>query len=285
MLEHTKHYYIGLPEWRHPDWYIEGKNPKNPLSIYAKHLSSVEGNTTFYALPSRETVKNWATSVSEEFRFCFKFPKSITHDAKLAHCSRAVGEFIERLSPIHNNLGILWLQMSSAFTPEYIPALIAFLDQLPNDFNYGIEVRNPGFFQKDDIEKQFNRALLERGVNRVMFDTRILFANPASDDATQKSLVEKPRLPLHVVATGKNPMLRFMSPMNMELSESALDQWVIKTIQWIDEGKVPYLFFHMPYKGPAPILLERFSKKISTLRLDISPITLWQKPPEQSSLF
>lgn len=58
MLEHTKHYYIGLPEWRHPDWYIEGKNPKNPLSIYAKHLSSVEGNTTFYALPSRETVKN-----------------------------------------------------------------------------------------------------------------------------------------------------------------------------------------------------------------------------------
>lgn len=285
MLKHTKHYYIGLPEWRHPDWYAEGKNPKQPLQIYSQHFSSVEGNTTFYALPSRDNIQAWNDSVPDNFRFCFKFPKTVTHDAMLSHCSNDVVEYLQRLSPLNEKLGILWLQMSSAFKPEHINTLRSFCENLPKDFTYGIEVRNSGFFQKNETEKQFNRLLIEHHINRVMFDTRVLFASPASDEPSKKSLKEKPRLPLHVVATGDNPMLRFMSPMDMDLSESALDQWANKTIQWIDEGKTPYLFFHMPYKGPVPALAQRFSQKVSTLRPDIFPITLWEKPPQQTALF
>lgn len=285
MQKQAKHYYIGLPEWRHPDWYAEGKNPKNPLKIYAQHFTSVEGNTTFYALPNSDTVQTWHDSVPNDFRFCFKFPRAVTHDAMLRHCSKEMSEYIDRLSPLGEKLGLLWLQMSSAFQPDQLPILRTFLSSLPADFNYGIEVRHPGFFRKDETEKQFNRLLMEHNVSRVMFDTRILFANPAPDAATQKSLIEKPHIPLHVVATGDFPMLRFMSPMDLSLSKTALDQWANKTIQWIDEGKTPYLFFHTPNKAPVPALAQRFSEKITALRPDIEPITLWEKQPQQTMLF
>ena len=279
------HYYIGLPEWRHPEWYAEGKNPKEPLKIYASHFSTVEGNTTFYALPSSTNVQVWNEAVPDSFHFCFKFPKTVTHDSALRHCSKEVVEFIERLSPLEEKLGVLWLQLSSAFQPEQLPVLKTFLESLPKDFTYGIEVRHHGFFKKDDIEKQFNRLLMEHKVNRVMFDTRVLFANPAADTASKDALIQKPKLPLHVVATGDYPMLRFMSPMDMCLSEAALDQWANKTIEWIDEGKTPYLFFHTPSKAPVPVLAQRFSEKLAQLRADIYPITLWEKQPKQTSLF
>ncbi len=285
MLKPFNHYFIGLPEWRHPDWYAEGKNPKEPLKLYSQHFSSVEGNTTFYALPGSDQIQTWSDSVPDSFRFCFKFPKAVTHDAMLRHCSQEVGEYLERLSPLGEKLGVLWLQMSSAFQPQDLPVLKTFLANLPSDFSYGIEVRNSAFFDKDENEKQFNRLLMEHNVNRVMFDTRIMFANPAPDEDSKRAAIEKPRLPMHVVATGDYPMLRFMSPMALSLSETALDQWANKTIQWIEAGKTPYLFFHTPNKAPVPELAQRFSEKVATLRPDISAITLWGKQPQQTTLF
>ena len=285
MLNQLKTYYIGLPEWRHPDWYAEGKNPKAPLNIYAQHFSTVEGNTTFYALPDRQTVNNWNNAVPEGFRFCFKFPRAITHEAMLSHCTRDVTTYLQRLTPLENKLGILWLQMSNAFSPAYLPVLKRFLKQLPTDFNYGIEVRNVGFFGKDETEKQFNQLLAQQHVNRVMFDTRVLFANPAPDKDSQRACIEKPRLPLHVIATGDYPMLRFMSPMDINLSDAALEQWANKVVQWIEEGKTPYVFFHTPYKAPVPDLAQRFSVKLATRRADISPLELWERQPKQTTLF
>ncbi len=285
MPEPQQHYFIGLPEWRHPNWYAEGRNPKEPLKIYSRHFSSVEGNTTFYALPSQDKVQTWNDLVPKSFKFCFKFPKAITHDAALRHCALPVNEFLGRLSPLEHKLGILWLQMSPSFTPQQLPDLDHFLTKLPTDFNYGVEVRHPGFFAKDDKEKNFHQLLHKYRVNRVMFDTRVLFAHPANDEASKKAWKEKPHQPLHVITTGDNPMLRFMSPMNLDLSEAALDQWASKILQWIDEGKTPYLFFHTPDKSPVASLARRFSEKITALRPKISPITLWNEPPQQASLF
>lgn len=284
-MHQLPHYFIGLPEWRHPDWYAEGKNPRDPLRIYAQHFSSVEGNSTFYALPAKDTVESWKDATPKGFRFCFKFPQAITHRAMLRHCAADTSEFLKSVAPLEERLGVLWLQMSAAFEPSDLPELKRFLTRLPEDFSYGIEVRSPGFFRKDEQERGFNRLLMDHRLNRVMFDTRMLFAHPADDEATRKSLREKPRLPLHVIATGDFPMLRFMSPMELGHSEPALDQWAAKIVQWIDEGKTPYVFFHTPYKAPVPQLAQQFSHKVHNLRPDIHPTTLWSPPPQQTALF
>jgi len=279
------HYYIGMPEWRHPDWYAEGKNPKDPLNIYSKHFTTVEGNTTFYALPSVENVKVWKESVPESFKFCFKFPKTITHDQQLRHCSQDVKTFLDRVEPLESKLGVLWLQMGPSFSAQNVLHLRAFLEHLPEHFNYGIEVRNRSFFAKDETERAFNQLLMKHEVSRVMFDTRILFANPAQDAESQDALKKKPRMTPHVIATSDKPMFRFIAPMEISLADAALEQWASKVIEWIDEGKTPYLFFHTPNKRPAPQLALLFSQKLAELRPEIKPINLWSQQPQQNSLF
>ena len=42
----------------------------------------MEGNTTFYATPTPEIVERWRDQVPETFRFCFKLPKTVTHDRR-----------------------------------------------------------------------------------------------------------------------------------------------------------------------------------------------------------
>ena len=90
-----------------------------------------------------------------------------------------------------------------------------------------------------------------------------MFSNPADESATQDGLRKKPRVPTHVLATANNPIVRFISPMNVQLAENALEQWARKLVQWIEEGKTPYIFFHTPDNKEVPQLAERFSRKVN----------------------
>ena len=278
-------YYIGLTQWHHPNWYDSGTSNKHSLGTYAKHFSSVEGNNTFYGVPKKTTVQSWKESTPSNFRFCFKFPKAISHEACLRHCSGDVSDFLNVLSNLDNNLGVVWLQMSEKFTADELPQLTAFLQSLPTDFTYGIEVRHFDFFNKSESEKYFNQLLMQNNINRVMFDTRTLFANPKSDLVSQEALRKKPQVPLHVLATAEFPMVRFISPMNTRLAEIELDKWVQKIIQWMNEGKVPYVFFHTPDNAEAPQLAEKFSQKIEQCCPNIKQLTLWNPPSQQTRLF
>ncbi len=53
-------FYIGCPMWGYKDWVGNLFPPHTPqsdfLRLYSRQLNTVEGNTTFYALPSAETL-------------------------------------------------------------------------------------------------------------------------------------------------------------------------------------------------------------------------------------
>ena len=59
-------------------------SPRERLSAYATWCNAVEGNTTFYATPTIETVRSWAEQTDPDFRFILKLPKPITHERRLA---------------------------------------------------------------------------------------------------------------------------------------------------------------------------------------------------------
>lgn len=82
--------YIGLPQWSHPKWVRLGITS---LEEYARHFNCVEGNTTLYALPKPEIVARWYEQTHDDFRFCFKFPATISHRAALRHCDELSSEF------------------------------------------------------------------------------------------------------------------------------------------------------------------------------------------------
>lgn len=89
--------YIGLPQWSHPKWVRLGITS---LEEYARHFNCVEGNTTLYALPKPEIVTRWYEQTHDDFRFCFKFPATISHQAALRHCDDLSSEFFDRLAPL-----------------------------------------------------------------------------------------------------------------------------------------------------------------------------------------
>ena len=156
---------IGLPQWQHSHWKRWGIES---LADYARYFHCVEGNTTLYALPNPETVMRWRDMTHDAFRFCFKFPNTISHQAALRDCDALVSEFFHTLPPLEARLGQLWLQLPAAFGPQGLPALWRFLDALPAGFSYGVEVRHPAFFAKGAEERLLNQGLAQRGINRVM---------------------------------------------------------------------------------------------------------------------
>jgi uncharacterized protein YecE (DUF72 family) len=66
-------FFIGSAVWAHQGWvgnfFPKGTKQADYLREYAKRLTTVEGNTTFYATPSKETILRWVEETPEYFRF------------------------------------------------------------------------------------------------------------------------------------------------------------------------------------------------------------------------
>ncbi len=285
----SKRYYIGLPQWNHSGWAataLSGTSQHSSLQRYASHFSSVEGNSTFYALPSVENIQRWDADTPDHFRFCFKFPQQITHRLALRHCSDELQSFFDRIAPLGPKIGQLFIQLPERFGPESLHRLSDFVHQLPGTYRYALEVRHRDFFAKGDAERALNRLLMDQGVNRTLFDTRALFALPAGDAVTQDALGKKPRVPLHVIATAQAPMVRFISPLDYTRAQPWLAPWVGKVAAWLDEGREPYLFFHTPDNREAPLLAQQFAHQLATLCPDAEGLTPWSEPARlQETLF
>lgn len=234
--------YIGLPQWSHPKWVRLGITS---LEEYARHFNCVEGNTTLYALPKPEVVLRWREQTTDDFRFCFKFPATISHQAALRHCDDLVTEFLTRMSPLAPRIGQYWLQLPATFGPRELPALWHFLDSLPGEFNYGVEVRHPQFFAKGEEEQTLNRGLHQRGVNRVILDSRPVHAARPHSEAIRYAQRKKPKVPVHAVLTAKNPLIRFIGSDDMTQNRELFQVWLQKLAQW-HQTTTPYLFLHTP---------------------------------------
>src|SRR5690606_33633583 len=74
---------LGCPLWAEPAWcgalYSSGADADRRLHEYGQVFGAVEGNTTFYALPERDTVRSWAELLPADFHFCAKLPREISH--------------------------------------------------------------------------------------------------------------------------------------------------------------------------------------------------------------
>ncbi|NRA21824.1 MAG: DUF72 domain-containing protein [Oceanospirillaceae bacterium] len=281
-----KNYHTGLAQWHHRQWYQSLSSSKRSLSQYSSCFSTVEGNSSFYALPSIADLRNWAETTPDDFKFCFKFPREISHKQSLIHCSRQVSDFLNRISLLNGKLGVIWLQLGHKFSADALQHLEKFLAQLPNDFDYAVEVRHLDFYRKDEVERQFNQLLIKHNVNRVVFDTRSLFGDDTLvDEATLEAKRAKPKVPTHVIRTGHHPFIRVIVPMDRALGAWVLEQWVNKVLQWIEQGVVPYMFFHTPDNATAPQLAVKFNRMLHQQNPEVALLCDWAEDDRQTALF
>jgi len=279
-------YYLGCPGWGMKSWigrlFPAGTKHTDFLLRYAEVFNTVEGNTTFYALPAVDTVARWGDSVPDAFRFCFKFPRPITHDKLLIDCGAEVGEFIDRVAPLGAKLGSLMLQLPPRFGPAQLAALATFLDALPAGFHYAVELRHDLFFAGGPEEDDAVALLRERQVDLVMMDARGLHAGNSLAAADVRA--RKPKLPVVMRATASRPIVRCVPHESFEAGRHLVEPWVPQLAKWITDGKTPYFFMHAPDDTFAPENAYAFHAMLRA-HADVGELLPWPGAPRQLDMF
>jgi len=276
--------------WANRGWlgglFATGTKPRDFLGQYSRGFSTVEGNTTFYALPSTETVAMWREDATPGFRFAFKFPRAISHDAALRDAEAATAAFFERLAPLGSRLGPFFLQLPPRF--DDLAALERFLVKLPREFRYAVEPRHPAFFDEGPFEGDFHDALRELGMDRVTFDTRHLMAIESDDSEIREAQRKKPKCPPRFEALGPHPFLRYAGDPDVARDRAHLEEWADVVAGWIEAGRTPYVFMHQaPEDVDAPQLARFFHDALRRRLPDLPPLPPWpgESEPEQLTLF
>jgi uncharacterized protein YecE (DUF72 family) len=286
---------IGCPLWAEPAWqgsvYTVGSDADQRLAQYSRIFGAVEGNTTFYSLPSAARVSRWAEMLSDDFHFCAKLPQAVSHCGALDARHRQLQMFFERMAPLEQRLGPVWLQLPAGFGADGLDSLARFLDGLPSAYRYAVEVRHPVFFAKGEVERQLNRLLHGRAVERIVFDARALFASQSKDVATLEAQQRKPRLPVHAVALTTRPAVRFVGGLDARANWIALRPWLDKCVEWLQAGLNPMLFMHTPDNRQAPALARDVQRALCERLPGLAPMPEWPgerqaaEQPQQAGLF
>ena len=259
---------IGCPVWSCPQWrgevYPRKSIRKNWLADYSKVFNTVEGNSTFYAIPQPETFQRWGDTTSEGFRFALKFPRVISHELKLISAERETDAFLNGLAILQdaNRLGPSFLQLGPGFSPNQLVDLENYLNQLPQQFPYAVEVRHPDFF-KEPFENELNSMLSGMGIDRVIFDSRPLFSAAASDEIEEAAQSRKPNVPVKKWATGSNPLLRLIGRNDVSSVQPWIEEWAYTIQDWLESGKTPYIFAHTPDDKFAPQLARLLANRLN----------------------
>ncbi|MEM9244567.1 MAG: DUF72 domain-containing protein [Cyanobacteria bacterium P01_F01_bin.153] len=247
------------------------------LSAYAQCFTAVEGNTTFYGMPSPSTVKKWRLQVPSPapsgttFHFCLKLPKTISHQGLLmVQWSQAL-VFIERIQWLNDTLGPAFLQLPPRYSPQYMDDLDDFLGHWRDttDAKLAVEVRHPDWFTAEGRDR-LNRLLLSHGVGRVILDTRPIYRNLAPDDDPQQlSQRRKPDLPLHASVTAPFSLVRFISHPDPEKNQAYLDEWANRVERWLNKGINLYFFVHCPIEDHSPHTARQFQERLLEKKLAV----------------
>jgi uncharacterized protein YecE (DUF72 family) len=280
--------YIGCPVWAHAPWagrfFTSDARRENYLRQYSAVFNTAEGNATFYGIPKLDTVLRWKEDAMQSFRFCFKFPRIISHGKQLMGAESELDEFFTRLEPLGEKLGPFFLQLPSDFGAERLAVIETFLSRLPRSFRYALEVRHPDFYDGKEKEARFEAMLSQQKVDRVIFDTRGLFASQASDEATLEAKKKKPRVPLRTSATSDQPFVRFVGDPDVDKNDAALKEWAIQVYRWLSEGKRPFFFTHHPDEAFAPQLGRKLQEYLHRLDSRLPKAPLWPCQTSEAQL-
>ncbi|WP_199733439.1 DUF72 domain-containing protein [Micromonospora sp. BL4] len=252
--------------WTHRSW--QGRllahplPPHERLRHYASWCDAVEGNTTFYATPSRDTVASWAAQTDPDFRFVLKLPKIVTHERRLTDADEPLRAFLDAIEPLGPRAHALWIQLPGSFSPADVPTLSRFLGRLPRSHRYAVEVRHPAFFTEPRAARLLAEALTVAAAEWVPFDTTAFFASPPTSDAERDAWLKKPRVPLRSLALTDRPIVRYLGRDDTTRTVEGWQRWVDVVAAWLREGRSPTMFVHTPDNADAPVLARRFHDEV-----------------------
>jgi uncharacterized protein YecE (DUF72 family) len=256
---------LGTMGFSYKDWsgpfYPEYIPARDYLSYYSRFFNAVEIDSTFYGTPRKETVRRWADIVPEGFHICAKLPKEITHEAKLFGAADKLDQFLEVMRLLGEKLAVLLVQLPPSFSSVERPALSGFLEILPKDLRFAVEVRDLSWYTSETAE---------------LFSTHSV-ALAATEYENLPKRIEITAPFLYVRFIGQHG--RFESHERERLDvDSQLEWWRQNLLDVENQVESIYGFFNNDYSGFAAGTCNRFKK---LLGLPGEPFD----PPRQPRLF
>jgi uncharacterized protein YecE (DUF72 family) len=228
----SKSIHIGTSGWHYEHWervfYPKNISKEDFLSYYSQKLQTVEINNTFYQIPEKKTLSNWRKTVPGNFIFSVKASRYITHMKKLKDPSEPVTNLFERLEALKDKLGPILFQLPPRWKCNS-ERLSSFLEQLPREYKYTFEFRDPSWFKEEtyDILRNNNAAFCMYD-----FDRRLSPKIITSDF-------------IYIRLHGPEGKYRG------EYSRQNLTGWAGVFSSWAKQGKEIYCYFDNDEKGYA----------------------------------
>ena len=135
------------------------------FAYYAAYFDTVELNSTFYRLPTTETVAKWKASAPDGFVYAVKIGAFGSHRMKLRDPQRWFGNHVDRFRALGEALGPSLLQLPPRWHRD-VPRLEAFLDTVRAcagvPIRVAVELRDPSWIDDTVFEclERHNAALV-----------------------------------------------------------------------------------------------------------------------------
>ena len=274
--------FVGTCAWSFDDWrdaFYPHALPRNRwLEFYARHFHAVEMDSTFYHLPSAETVGNWSALTPEAFRFCPKLPKSLSHEKRLEDSGAEIAMMRRLSDELGPRLGCALLQLPPSFhaRAHEEKMLRKFLRAWPDDMPLAVE------FRHDSWETPGSARLLEdHAVAWVWVD------NLALGDEKHAGFGFLPVTARHLYVRLLGDFRTKYGPDGKEMHrygrllwprETALEHWTVKLNHHADAAAI-YLFANNHYEGMGIETAQRMAGKLGV------SLPAATTPPGQLDLF
>lgn len=160
--------FIGTSGWSYKHWkdkfYPEGLKQTSWLDYYTQHFNITELNASFYHLPKKQTTEMWNEKVPDDFKFCPKMSRYVTHLKRLNEPEEGFKNFFDVFAPLAKKLGPVLIQLppSLKFEPDKTEHLYKLCKQQYSDFLFALEVRHDTWMSDESfaLMKQYNIAFV-----------------------------------------------------------------------------------------------------------------------------
>jgi len=254
---------FGRPEWV-GDWFPAKTKSTDFLVYYQRMFNTIELNATHYRVFPYATVQGWANKVHDEFKFCPKWPQTITHRRRFKDSRDITDDFLASISALEQKMGPCFIQLPPNFTVDKAENLFHYLHDLPRDIQLTVEFRHPSWFQEGT--ETFFQELLELEIGACMSDTA------GRRDA------------LHMQLSAPFVLLRFGGYELHATDYERIHAWNSRLEQWFQKGiREVYILMHQPDSLKTPDTLVYWNQLLNKQFKQKLPIP--QRQAEQGSLF
>ena len=227
--------HIGTSGWSYQEWkhgFYRNVPRRTWLEHYAQHFQALEINSTFYRLQSKGTLSSWANRTPDNFVFCAKGHRFVTHTKRLEEAEETIPRSRDNFLPLGPKLhSVLW-QLPATFQKDLnrLEEFAQVLDDKWKNTRHAIELRHSTWMDEEVAE-----LLHSFGVAACQSDA--------------------PDFRLWDVVTTDFAYVRLHGHTRKyasRYSPESMDHWTDKLRQWQSEGLDVYVFFDNTAEGAAP---------------------------------